>query len=173
MTIFAIIIVIGGVISAFFFRKGGIYNPRETPLEAPKLPVQPSLPITPPSMPKPSMLETFCHAIEAFEGGPGDPNHKNCNPGDFRCSPVGYLPKYGDVKCSPGGFAVFPTYQLGWEYLIESVHHRAVAHPRWTIYDFFNNYAPPTDNNPTRKYAETVAKACGVIPLTTLKDLFS
>lgn len=129
-------------------------------------------PISQSGAPQP-MLERFCTAIMNFEGGPGDPNHINNNPGDFRCSPVGYLPKYGKVGCTAHGFAVFQTFQLGWEYLLASVHYRAVAHPNWTILDFFHNYAPPSDNNPTQKYAETVAAACGVVPTTKLKDLFA
>lgn len=118
------------------------------------------------------MLTRFCTAIMNFEGGPGDPNHINNNPGDFRCSPVGYLAKYGDVKCTANDFAVFPTFALGWEYLLESVHYRAAAHPTWTIHDFFENYAPPSDNNPTDIYAATVAKECGVPVTTTLAQLF-
>lgn len=135
--------------------------------------IHPTMPQTPVLPPKTSMLETFCHAIEAFEGGQGDPNHINNNPGDFRCSPVGYLPKYGNVKCTANNFAVFPTYAIGWEYLLESVHHRAVAHPNWTILDFFDNYAPSSDGNPTAIYAENVAKKCGVSTSCTLQVLFS
>lgn len=130
-------------------------------------------PLVHPLMPKIDMLETFCTAIMNFEGGVGDPNHINNNPGDFRCSPIGYLPKYGNVLCSAKNFAVFPTFELGWEYLLASVHYRAVAHPDWTILDFFNNYAPSTDNNPTIAYANNVAKHCGVPISTTMRQLFA
>lgn len=140
---------------------------------APISPVAPSSTSTAPSTPKKDMLSVFCHAIEANEGGPNDASHKNCNPGNFRCSPVGYLPKYGNVKCSPGGFAVFPTYQLGWEYLVASIHYRAVRHPEWTILEFFANYAPKADGNDPVVYANFVAKWCGVINTTQLKDLFA
>ena len=133
----------------------------------------PQPPMQQPTPPKSSMLEIFCTAIMHFEGGPGDPNHINNNPGDFRCSPVGYLPKYGNVRCSKNGFAIFPTFELGWEYLLASVYHRAVAHPNWTILDFFNNYAPASDSNPTLVYAQTVAKACGVTTDCTLQTLFA
>jgi hypothetical protein len=135
--------------------------------------VKPHMDTVPTTVPesKPDMLTTFCTAIMNFEGGPGDLNHLNNNPGDFRCSPVGYLPKYGNVKCVHN-FAVFPTFELGWEYLVASVHYRAAAHPNWTILDFFENYAPPSDNNPTEKYAQTVAAACGVPVDTTMRALF-
>jgi hypothetical protein len=139
---------------------------------APSVPITTPNQLSMPTSPKPDMLTRFCTAIMNFEGGPGDPNHVNNNPGDFRCSPVGYLPKYGHVLCR-NNFAVFPTFELGWEYLLASVHYRAVAHPNWTILDFFMNYAPPSDNNPTAKYAATVAKACGVSVSTTLAELFA
>ena len=179
------IIVIGGAISAFFFRKGGVYN-REIPsldhideitLSTPEskevsTPTA-TKPVEAPAAPSEPMLDTFCKAIRDFEGVPGDLNYRNCNPGNCRCSPVGYLPKYGNVKCSPGGFAIFPTYELGWEYLQALVHHRAELHPEWTVLDFFKVYAPAGDNNPTEKYAKYVAARCGVIPTTKLKDLFA
>lgn len=119
------------------------------------------------------MLERFCHAIEANEGGPNDASHRNCNPGNFRCSPVGYLPKYGKVGCSPGGFAVFSTYQLGWEYLVASVHYRAVRHPEWTVLDFFKDYAPVTDKNNPFAYAHFVATWCGTTVDKHLSELFA
>jgi hypothetical protein len=121
---------------------------------------------------KKDMLEIFCTAIRDFEGKPGDMNYRNNNPGNFRCSPVGYLAKYGNVKCV-NGFARFPSYELGWLYLKESVKQRAKKHPNWTIRDFFHNYAPPSDNNPTEAYARNVAKKCGVLVDTTLAKLFS
>lgn len=155
--------------------EGQIWLPDEpvVPVVAPPVPPTAPLPTKPiQPMPK-SKLEVFCKAITNFEGGPGDPNHINNNPGDFRCSPVGYLSKYGNVKCSKNGFAIFPTFELGWEYLLASVHYRAAAHPNWTILDFFNNYAPSSDNNPTLAYAKNVANACGVTIDTTLKELFA
>ena len=117
-------------------------------------------------MPK---LDAFCKAIANFEGA----NPANKNPGNCRCSPVGYLPKYGHVTCNPNGFAVFPTYELGWEYLESLVYHRAVLHPHWTFYDFFSNYAPNSDKNDPTHYAETVAAECGVAPTTTLSAYFA
>ncbi len=120
----------------------------------------------------PSKLEAFCLAIRDYEGGPGNANYTNNNPGNCRCSKVGYLPKYGKVGCSPGGFAVFPTYELGWEYLLNLVHQRAVIHPSWTILQFFQNYSPSADKNDPTAYAKNVATRCGVGITTTLKDLF-
>lgn len=121
----------------------------------------------------PTALVKFCEAIRDFEGKPGDANYLNNNPGNCRCSSVGYLPKYGEVKCSPHGFAIFPTYELGFEYLQNLVHFRALKHPEWTIYDFFADYAPTSDQNQPQVYAKFVASRCGVIPTCTLKELFS
>lgn len=122
------------------------------------------------------MLATFCTAIRDFEGKPGDLSYLNNNPGNCRCSPVGYLPKYGHVLCV-GGFAKFPSYELGWEYLQNLVFHRAVLHPNWTILDFFADpklgYAPPSDKNPSAQYAAFVAARCGVPVSTTLQALFT
>lgn len=119
------------------------------------------------------MIDKFCLAIRDKEGGPGDANYRNNNPGNCRCSPVGYLAKYGKVGCSPSGFAIFETYQLGWEYLQALVLHRAQLHPDWTIQDFFNDYAPSADGNDPIAYATFVAKRCGVPVNSTLKVLFS
>lgn len=118
------------------------------------------------------MLDTFCAAIRDFEGKPGDLNYRNNNPGNFRCSPVGYLAKYGNVQCV-NGFAKFPTYELGWLYLQNWVHLTAQLHPKWTIRDFFYHYAPPADDNPTEAYAKSVASRCGVSVDTTLAALFA
>lgn len=167
------------LLSYYYRLLKALQNPPQQPVSSP--PVAPVLPqdVTsvpnPPSMPttpKKDMLTTFCTAIEDFEGGPNDLNHRNNNPGNFRCSPVGYLTKYGDVRCV-GNFAVFPTFEQGWEYLEASVLHWATLHPTWTIYDFFLHYAPPLDNNPTLTYASNIAAKCGVPVSTMLKDLFA
>lgn len=137
------------------------------PLEAPKPPA--TAPITP--KPIHSMLDTFCTAVRDYEGAPGNLNYVNNNPGNVRCSSVGYLAKYGNVRCV-GNFAVFETYALGWEYLESLVHYRAVAHPNWTIVDFFSQYAPTSDNNNPHAYTNFVATRCGVPVTTTLATLF-
>lgn len=124
----------------------------------------PTAPITP-KVP----LSTFCAGIAQFEGA----NPANKNPGNCRCSPVGYLPKYGKVLCNPKGFAVFPTITLGTLYLNEMVHHRIVLHPTWNFYDFFSNYAPSTDGNNPKHYAEWISNYCKVLPTTVLSTLLT
>lgn len=171
LSIMGAIIIVAGTISALFFKKGGIYNPTEQKLELPVLPLD--APPAPKYSPTEDMLSVFCLAIRDFEGKPGDANYKNNNPGNCRYSTIGYLPKYGNVRCSPAGFAIFPTYELGWEYLLNLVHFMAIQHPNWTILDFFNTYAPESDNNPTKRYASFVAKRCGVAVDYHLRDLFT
>ncbi len=110
-------------------------------------------------------LNNFCLAIRDHEGSPGDLNYKNNNPGNFRCSSVGYAPKYGNVLCvdtKSGKFAKFPTYELGWLYLQNIVKERIQKYPEWTFIDFFSNYAPSVDDNNPVLYAKFVAFRCGV-----------
>lgn len=127
-------------------------------------------------------LVSFCEAIRDYEGRPGDLNYQLNNPGDCRCSPVGYLPKYGLVRCidtntnpaylfHKGKFAMFPTYELGWEYLLNMVHVMAANHSSWSIVDFFAHYSPTSDGNAPNKYAEWVADRLGVSTATTLSQL--
>lgn len=147
----------------------------EVPTTTPEAPNQPIATI--------SMLDTFCTAIRDFEGKPGDLNYQLNNPGDCRPSPVGYLTKYQpviiiDTDTNPeypyrvGKFAKFPTYELGWEYLENLVHFTATNHPKWTILDFFQNYAPSSDRNNPNEYAVFVSQRCKLSPDTTLQVLF-
>lgn len=135
-------------------------------------PVAPDLPATAPQTPQaaPSLLDKFCTAIRDYEGAPGDLNYRNNNPGNCRCSSVGYLPKYGNVKCV-NNFAVFETYELGWEYLQALVKQRATEHTQWSILDFFENYSPSADGNNPTLYAMFVAKRLGVQITYTLSEL--
>lgn len=143
------------------------YNVPIMPPEQPVVPVAPSKPIQTP-------LDTFCAAIRDYEGVPGDLNYQNNNPGNVRCSPVGYLAKYGDVMCvdtASGQFAKFPTYELGWEYLLALVQERVKEHATWDFNDFFNNYSPVSDNNHPNEYALFVANRCGVEITKNLQSL--
>lgn len=171
----SVLIGIGGALSTFFFRKGGVYNPVPesepvTPPEAPASPVEaPSTP-EPISGSKPPTLAQFCTAIRDFEGLPGDANYKNNNPGNVRFQYSGYLPIYEPVKCSPKGFAIFKDYATGWLYLTNMIRGMFHNHPTWTILDFFTNYAPSSEN-PTRSYAQFVAKRLGVDISYKVKDI--
>ena len=108
------------------------------------------------------MLDKFCLAIRDNEGAPGDASYRNNNPGNCRYNPDGYLPKYGHVTESPAGFAVFPTYALGWLYLETMIAGKIHKHPNWSLLTFFESYAPTTDGNNPFVYATFVAKRLGV-----------
>lgn len=144
---------------------------------SPALP--PISPVDTPTAPKPtvpqeplaaSKLEAFCTAIRDFEGKPGDLNYKNNNPGNCRCSQVGYDAMYGKVKCI-NNFAVFLTYELGWLYLNNLVKGRVRNHKDWDFYKFFRVWAPTSDNNQPDHYAEVIAKRMDVPPTTKLSSI--
>ena len=124
---------------------------------------------------KPDYLTLLFNAMKDFEGGPNDLNHKNNNPLNCRCSSVGYLPKYGNVKCV-NRFAVFPTWEIGCEYGRNLILHKARKHPEWNLINFIGHptegWAPASDNNPVTAYANYIGKRMGVNPFVfQLKEL--
>lgn len=46
-----------------------------------------------------------------------------------------------------------------------------VYFPEMNLYDFYNRYAPSSDNNNPKSYAEFVAKKIGVSPNVKIKTL--
>jgi hypothetical protein len=108
----------------------------------------------------------FCDYIKPYEGA----NPANNNPYNFKYFRGGYLPKYGVVKCSVGGFAMFSTLALGEEYGQTSIMEMIMNHPEWSFLDFFSVYAPPSDDNDTEKYASTIAAEMKVVASANLKD---
>lgn len=122
--------------------------------------------IVPPPLPT---VQNFCNAIAMYEGGSGDLNHINKNPGNCVYNIDGYLPKYGTVTRN-GRFAVFPTWDLGMLYLENLTKQHIFEHPTWTIFDFFADfYAPTSDGNNPLLYSQFVAKHVGL----TAGDLIS
>ena len=140
------------------------------PLEGPKQPQDTTsapepLPV-PTSAPR-ATLENFCLAIKAMEGA----NPANNNPGNCRYFYGGYHPMYEPVGISKGGFAVFPTYALGWTYLKNTVKTKIKNHPNWTLVQFFENYAPKSDGNDPVGYASFVAKKLSVDNAFKVKNI--
>lgn len=153
--------------------------PPKTPPDAPQAPVSPVV-----SKPAPmSLLNTFCLAIKQHEGfyAPGEnseyptgtPSWRNNNPGNCRCSPVGYLAIYEPVTCSPSNFAVFKDYATGWLYLTNLVKEKINKNPNETILQFFENYSPVSDGNNPTNYAAIVAKACGLTVDTSVSRIIA
>lgn len=113
-------------------------------------------------------INALALAIRTFEGYyPGTRSYRNNNPGNIK-----FANQPGTTGQDDKGFAVFVTYQDGWNALIALIRKRISQHPAWTILDFFMSYAPPSDNNPTQEYAQTVANAVGASSDTQI-GLFS
>lgn len=114
-----------------------------------------------PLMPK--LLDKFCLAIQEYEGYyPGSNSYRKHNP--------------GNIKDINGNFVVYSNYATGWAALKNYVEractgkHKAYK-PDFTIKQFFNVYAPSSDNNNPDKYAIFVANKCGVPVTFQIKDL--
>lgn len=121
----------------------------------------------------PSLLDKFCEAIKTHEGFfKGSRSERNNNAGNCKYSSVGYDKKYGIVRVDEQGFAIFQTYEIGFTYLKNLVISKCKKHPNWTFYQFFEEYAPQSEND-SKHYAETVAHACRVLPTTQIKNLTS
>ena len=91
---------------------------------------------------------------------------RNNNPGNLRNSPF----QIG----TRNGFARFDGYAAGWLALWYDLWAKCTAHtktrltPDSTLYDLFNVWAPASDSNHPKKYAETVAMRLSVPPTTKL-----
>ena len=138
-------------------------TPAPNPLSIPKE--------TTPSEANRATLEALCLAIRDFEGGPGDKNYKNNNPGNCRFYKGGYLPIYLPILKDKDGFAIFKNMETGMLYLRNMLKAQIHANPSWTILDMMTRYAPENDNNPTLNYAKFVAKRLSVDISYKVKNL--
>lgn len=147
----------------------GIPEQKATPVPPPipQAPLEPELP--PPITP--SRMELWCEAIKIHEGWYKDSrSFRNHNEGNLRSSPF----QIG----TDGGYAVFPDNATGHKALkhqltIAANGQSAVYHPSMTLYDFFKTYAPSSDNNDPKHYAEIVALHIGVPPTIKISELLS
>lgn len=146
------------IIDTFFDAKITVMTePQQTVPETQPAPVTPVVPTL-------TNFNRFCGFIIQYEGA----NTANNNPFDDKYYYGGYLAKYGTVKESSGGFAMFSTYELGYEYGSTIVKEILTAHQDWDFFDFFAYYAPTKDDNNPVLYGKTVAGWCGVPPTTIL-----
>lgn len=133
-----------------------------------------------PTPPKPDRLTLFCTAIKEHEGyfppSPAYPTgsraYRNKNPGNVKWVSGMALATGKDS----GGFAIFATYEDGFEFLKRMVRNAAtgkswVYTPTMTILQFFEKYAPSSDNNNPRRYAEAVAARCGLSVTAQLRQV--
>lgn len=89
----------------------------------------------------------------------------NNNPGDLRN--VGQL----GASDGAGGFAKFENPQSGFGALLNDLQTKITNHPNWTLADFSNVYAPPSDDNNSAQYAANLANQLGVAPNTPISSL--
>ena len=89
----------------------------------------------------------------------------NSNPGDLR-----YVGQTGATQ-GAGGFASFSNPQAGFGALLNDVQSKITAHPTWTLEDFANTYAPPSDNNDSAGYTAKLANQLNVAPNATIGSL--
>lgn len=127
-------------------------------------------------------IEEWAKAIQKHEGyiapnadyPKGSRSYRNNNPGNFRCSLL-VMGELKAIRCDDG-FAVFPDYATGWKALVQFLTYAAdgslrAYKPEMTLYEFYAVYAPSTDGNYPRGYAEAVASDLGIAPTTKIKDL--
>lgn len=117
-------------------------------------------------------IEKFAEAIKEHEGFfEGSRSFRNNNPGNLK-----FVGQEGATREETGTFAVFKTYQDGWNALIKQIT-RAVTgksqiyQPEMTILEFFQKYAPSEDNNNPTNYATIVANKCGMSINDPIKKL--
>jgi len=127
-----------------------------------------------PNEPKTSLVKEFAEAIKIFEGwAPGTRSYRNSNPGNIKYT--SYTKDLGATGRDDRNFCKFPSYEAGFKALCQFISDAANEKLRYyhnkDIYGFFSSYAPSSDNNHPRKYAEFVAKRIGVSPNTLLKEI--
>lgn len=124
-------------------------------------------PLVPALAPEPhrDLITAFAMAIQKHEGYfEGSRAFRNKNPANAKY--VGQPDAVGEDK---DGFAIFPSYEIGFAYLCRVLRNACtgkstVYRPDMDLYQFFAIYAPASDNNNSKHYAETVALAMGVKP---------
>lgn len=145
------------ILEAIFMRPAHTEDPAEQPVNQP---------------PPTNLVNAMCLAIQKHEGWYiGSRSQRNNNPGNCRHSFVGYLPIYEPVGRDDQNFAIFKDYQTGFLYLRNLIRAKASKNPGYTLYQFFSEYAPDSDGNNSRQYAEIVAKALNVAPTWKIRGL--
>ena len=119
------------------------------------------------------LIDKWAEAIKRFEGWtPESLSYRNNNPGNLRPSSE---PWQGQIGINQN-FVVFDTYENGLRALKISLINAAtgksrVYNPSDSLYDFFARYAPASDNNYPRQYAEFVAAQLNVDPNIEIRQL--
>ena len=132
----------------------------------------PITPPAPPAEPKGSKIPLWARAISKEEGfAPGTRSWRNNNPGNIKWSSL--IQSLGATSKDPNGFAVFPTYDAGFNALCDflklgCLNQLRAFHQARTLEQFTQVYALPPANHP---YAANVARALGVSVKVDIKTL--
>jgi len=119
-----------------------------------------------------SRIDGLCEAIKTHEGYfKGSRSWRNNNPGNLRF--VGQKLAIGQDK---DNFCIFVTYDDGYQTLKEMLVNActgksAVYNPNMTLLQFFQKYAPASDNNIPTVYAKFVADKLSVSTQIKIKEL--
>ena len=99
---------------------------------------------------------SVANEIQQLEGWfAGSVSQSNNNPGNLV-----YANQPGATGASSSGFAVFPTYQAGYQALLNQI--SLDASRGLTIAQFAQKYAPASDGNDPASYAAQIAAATGL-----------
>lgn len=119
-----------------------------------------------------SKIDLWCKATQEHEGYfKGSRSFRNNNPGNLK-----YVGQATATGADEKGFCIFPDYESGYNAL-KNMFTRAclgnskVYKPEMTLLDFYNKYAPSSDDNNPLIYAQFVAKRIGVDITTQIKTL--
>ncbi len=127
---------------------------------------------TPPPTPKKSMLDKWADAIQHFEGWfPGSKSFRNNNPGNIR-----YIGQKRATGQDSTGFCIFASYADGRQELIDLLLRATsgkstIYRPEMSLLQFYEKYAPSSDNNYPDVYAKAVAKMIGVSVSSRIVDI--
>jgi len=101
-------------------------------------------------------FSTVASTIQTIEGWfPGSVSQSNNNPGNLK-----YAGQPGATGASSSGFAIFPSYQAGYQALLNQIN--LDASRGLTIAQFAAKYAPAQDSNDPASYAAQIAAATGL-----------
>lgn len=118
-----------------------------------------------------SKIDLWCEGIIQMEGA----KPEICNPGNIRWV-AGTIPTNYAIGKDSRGFCIFPDYATGYmqlrNLLVRACTGQSSSYsPTMTLYQFYEKYAPSSDGNYPRSYAETVAAHINVPPTTVISTL--
>ena len=118
-------------------------------------------------------IADFAEGIKQYEGfSPGSRSQRNNNPGNLK-----FVNQAGTTGEDTGGFAIFSTYDLGWQALLRQLRlavtdKSLIYKSKMTLIEFFAEYAPRRDNNNPVAYASFIAQRFRITPQSQI-NIFS